>query len=133
MKLHTILGATGAIAQELIPVLQSHNEKIRLVSRKQQQVNGTETVSADLLHYDQTLKAIEGSAIVYLLVGMTYNAEIWARDWPILMRNVINACKATNARLLFFDGAYAYGKVNGPITETTPYHPSSKKGTVRAA
>jgi nucleoside-diphosphate-sugar epimerase len=132
MKLHTLLGATGAITQELVPILQSHNEKIRLVSRKQQPKEGTETMVADLLHYDQALKAIEGSAIVYMLVGMTYDAKIWARDWPVVMRNVMDACKATGAKLLFFDVAYMYGKVNGIITESTPYHPSSRKGAVRA-
>ncbi|MCD8165135.1 MAG: NAD-dependent epimerase/dehydratase family protein [Bacteroides sp.] len=54
------------------------------------------------------------------------------RDWPVIMRNVIDACKKEKAKLIFFDDAYMYGKVEGLITEKTPYHPTSKKGAVRA-
>jgi nucleoside-diphosphate-sugar epimerase len=45
----------------------------------------------------------------------------------------MNACKETGARLLFFDNVYMYGKVNGWMTEETPFNPCSKKGEVRAA
>jgi nucleoside-diphosphate-sugar epimerase len=48
------------------------------------------------------------------------------------MRNVIDACKQHGARLVFFDNVYAYGRVDGPMTETTPFNPVSKKGEVRA-
>jgi len=47
------------------------------------------------------------------------------------MKNVIDACKATGSRLVFFDNVYAYGRVNGWMTEETPYKPVSKKGEVR--
>lgn len=132
MKLHTILGANGTIAKELVPVLKSHHVNIRLVSRSQRQIEGTETMAADVLNYEQVLRAVTGSEVVYLLVGITYNAELWRRDWPVIMRNVITACKATGAKLVFFDGIYMYGKVQGEITEDTPYYPSSRKGQVRA-
>ena len=49
------------------------------------------------------------------------------------MTNVINACKETGAKLIFFDNVYMYGKVNGWMTEETPFNPCSKKGEVRAA
>jgi nucleoside-diphosphate-sugar epimerase len=47
------------------------------------------------------------------------------------MRNVIDACKEHKAKLVFFDNVYAYGKVEGWMTEETPYNPCSKKGTIR--
>ena len=131
MKLHTILGATGTIATELIPILKSHQLKIRLVSRTPQKIEGTESVAADMLNYDQVLKAVTGSEVVYLIVGITYNADIWKKEWPVIMRNVIDACIATGAKLIFFDNVYMYGRVNGTMTENTPYFPSSKKGRVR--
>ncbi len=131
MKLHTILGANGTIATELIPVLKAHHEKIRLVSRSAKKVEGTEAIKADVLNYEQVLNAIRGSEVVYLLIGITYNAEIWKKEWPVIMRNVINACKVTGAKLIFFDDVYMYGRVIGEMTEDTPYHPTSKKGMVR--
>jgi nucleoside-diphosphate-sugar epimerase len=48
------------------------------------------------------------------------------------MRNVVAACEAKNARLIFFDNVYLYGKVDGPMTEATPVRPSSAKGAIRA-
>jgi hypothetical protein len=128
MKLHTILGANGTIAKELVPVLQANGESIRLVSRNPKPVPGAETRAADVLDYGQVVRAVEGSHVVYLLIGIPYDHKVWQRDWPVIMRNVIDACKATGARLVFFDDVYMYGKVDGVMTEETPYRPSSKKG-----
>ena len=132
MALHTLLGANGTIATALFPILKAKNEHIRLVSRNPSAAAGAETFKADLLDADQVADAVRGSDIVYLLAGIQYDTQIWQRDWPIIMRNVIKACQATHAKLVFFDNAYMYGKVDGPITEETPYRPSSKKGVVRA-
>ncbi|SFQ25891.1 NAD-dependent epimerase/dehydratase family protein [Parafilimonas terrae] len=131
--LHTILGANGSIASELLPILLQYNERVRLVSRSPKPVDGVETIAADATNYEQVLKAVEGSGIVYLLIGLEYKIEVWRKQWPKIMQHVINACKATNAKLIFFDNVYMYGKVSGPMTEETPFKPVSKKGQVRAA
>ena len=132
MALHTLLGANGTIATELVPILQANNEKIRLVSRNPKPVAGAETRKADVLDRQQLIDAVAGSDIVYLLVGIQYDHKIWKSNWPVIMRNTIDACKAANAKLIFFDNIYAYGLVKGKITEETPFHPVSKKGEVRA-
>jgi nucleoside-diphosphate-sugar epimerase len=130
--LHTILGANGSIANELVPILLENNEQVRLVSRNPKPVKGTETVAADATNYDDVLKAVQGSDIVYLLIGLDYKIDVWREKWPKIMRNAIDACKATNAKLIFFDNVYMYGKVDGAMTEETPFRPVSKKGEVRA-
>lgn len=132
MGLHTLLGANGTIANALFPILSAKGHQIRLVSRSSRSVPGVENMSANLLNREQVFKAVEGSEIVYLLVGITYNAKVWQAEWPVIIHNVIEACKASNAKLVFFDNVYMYGRVDGVITEETPYHPSSKKGAVRA-
>lgn len=133
MKLHTILGAGGTVSNQLLPVLQQNNEQVRLVSRKPQGTAKAESIAADITNYEQTLNAIKGSDIVYLLVGLKYDIRIWKESWPKIMTNVINACKATGSKLIFFDNVYMYGKVDGMMTEETPFNPSSKKGEIRAA
>lgn len=133
MSLHTILGAGGAIADELAPLLIAHHERVRLVSRNPQPLAGAETVAADATEYDQVLKAVEGSSVVYLLVGLKYDLRVWRAAWPRLMTNVIRACKETGAALVFLDNVYMYGPVEGPMTEETPFRPTSKKGRIRAA
>ena len=132
MNLHTILGAGGAIANELLPILMNAKEKVRIVARHPKQINGVESVAADLSDAKQTLEAVKGSSIVYLLVGLEYDYKVWAQKWPLVMSNTINACKASGAKLIFFDNVYMYGKVNGKMTEETVFNPCSKKGVLRA-
>jgi nucleoside-diphosphate-sugar epimerase len=132
MATHTLLGANGTIGTALIPILQKHSERLRLVSRRSMKVDGADSIAADVFDRAKLFDAVKGSDIVYLLIGIQYNAKIWARDWPVIMRNVIDACKAANATLIFFDDVYMYGRVKGYMTESTPYNPISKKGKVRA-
>jgi nucleoside-diphosphate-sugar epimerase len=131
--MQTILGANGVIARELAKTLPQYTNEIRLVSRIPKKINKSDLVlSADLTNYEQTLKAVENSEIVYLTVGLDYDIKTWQFKWPLIMQNVINACKKYNAKLVFFDNVYMYGKVDGIMTENTPINPCSKKGEVRA-
>ncbi|RBL91307.1 NAD-dependent epimerase/dehydratase family protein [Chitinophaga flava] len=132
--MYTILGAGGVIANELAKELVANGKKVRLVSRSPKSTAGiTDLVSADITNAEQTRKAVAGSAVVFLTAGLKYDHKLWAATWPVIMTNVINACKATGAKLIFFDNVYSYGLVNGPMKEDTPYNPSSKKGKIRAA
>ncbi|HKJ60790.1 MAG TPA: NAD-dependent epimerase/dehydratase family protein [Hyphomicrobiales bacterium] len=131
--MHTILGANGVIAQELSRALAQFTQDIRQVSRTPRKVNPTdETFVADLLDGQATVNAVSGSEVVYLVAGLKYNAAVWQEQWPRVMRNAIDACKQHGARLVFFDNVYAYGRVDGVMTEHTPFNPISKKGEVRA-
>jgi len=132
--MHTILGAGGAVANALTRELTDHNETIRLVSRKPIETTGKNITwkKADLLNYTEVLEAAKGSTVIYLCAGLVYDKAIWRQQWPVIMQNVIKVTKATGARLIFFDNVYMYGLVNGPMTENTPYHPSSEKGKIRA-
>jgi nucleoside-diphosphate-sugar epimerase len=131
--MQTILGANGTIGKELSKYLPAYTNDIRQVSRNPKKVNATDhTVSADLLDYLQTEKAVAGSDIVYLVAGLKYDTKIWQVQWPKIMRNTIDACKLHNSKLVFFDNVYAYGHVAGAMTEETPFNPTSRKGEIRA-
>ena len=133
MNKQTILGANGVIGLELSRHLRSHTDRIRHVSRSPRRVNTTdELVSADLLNAAATADAVAGSAVSYLVAGLAYDHRIWQEQWPIVMRNAIDACKRHGSALVFFDDVYAYGQVDGVMTEETPYNPCSRKGEVRA-
>jgi nucleoside-diphosphate-sugar epimerase len=130
--MQTILGAGGIIGKELAKSLPKYTDRIRLVSRNPKKVNPSdEIISADLLDADQIMKAVQGSEIVYLTAGLPYNIKTWQSQWPVIMKNVIDACKKHNAKLVFFDNVYPYGRVKGWMTEDTPFNPLSKKGEVR--
>lgn len=129
---HTILGAGGSVGNALTYKLLKTNENVRLVSRSGFSVYGTESFKADLLSPEQTIQSVKNSDVVYLCAGLPYDSKIWNLQWPIIMRNTINACKSANAKLIFFDNVYIYGRVKGKMTESTPYNPCSKKGEIRA-
>lgn len=131
--MQTILGANGVIGQGLTRALAQANLRIRQVSRHPRRVGPTdETVSADLLDPEATAAAVADSEVVYLVAGLKYDASVWEEQWPRVMRHVIDACKRHDARLVFLDNVYAYGHVDGPMTESTPFNPASRKGEVRA-
>lgn len=129
----TILGAGGAIGKELVKLLAARKQPFRLVGRYPPKVVGaTETISADVSDREQTIRAVAGSSVVHLVVGLKYDHKLWAELWPRIMANTVEACKRAGAKLVFFDNVYMYGKVSGPMTEDTPFNPCSKKGEIRA-
>jgi nucleoside-diphosphate-sugar epimerase len=130
--MQTILGANGIISTELAKALTHYTGKIRLVSRAPRKVNDSDEIfTADFTDAEQTLDAVAGSEVVYLTAGLHYSSKVWQEQWPVIMHNVIEACKKHNSKLVFFDNVYLYGKVNGWMTEATPANPCSKKGVVR--
>ena len=136
--LHTVLGAGGVIGRELSIQLARQGRRIRQVGRHPIVVQaGDELKTADLTNAQAAFAAVAGSEVVYLVAGLTYSTSFWQARWPLVMRNVIDACSRHKARLVFLDNVYAYGRVDGRgdgvMLETTPFNPCSKKGEVRAA
>ena len=131
--MQTILGANGTIGSVLAKELKDYTNQIRLVSRNPKKVNETdELFPADLSDASQVEKAIEGSEVVYLLVGFDYNIKNWQNKCPKLMRATIDACIKHKAKLVFFDNVYMYDINAIPhMTENSVINPPSKKGAVR--
>lgn len=131
--IHTILGANGVVGRELARALSARGCRVREVSRTPFAVNtGDEVVAADLLDARATANAVAGSGVAYLVAGLEYRARTWEQQWPLVMRHAIDACAQHGTALVFFDNVYAYGRVDGVMTEHTPYNPCSRKGEVRA-
>ncbi len=129
--MHTILGINGNVGKLLAAELTQKGIKVRGVSRRPF-LGNWEHVAADVLNLDALTAAVAGSDVVYLAVGLEYTTKVWRRDWVVLMQNTIEACRRANAKLIFIDNVYMYGKVEGAMTETTPMQPSSEKGKIRA-
>lgn len=133
--MQTILGAGGDIGTLLAKELKQFSNKVRLVARQPQQVNGDdELVSGDLLDAHAVSEAVKGSDVVYLTVGLKYDLRIWESQWPVIMQNVIDACVQNASKLVFFDNVYMYDVSAIPnMVEGSHLNPPSKKGVVRLA
>jgi nucleoside-diphosphate-sugar epimerase len=131
--MQTILGANGTIGSILAEELRNYTDRIRLVSRNPKKVNDSdELFPADLSNVSLVDKAIQGSDVVYLVVGFDYKIDVWQDKWPKLMRATIDACIKYNARLVFFDNVYMYDISAIPhMTEDSAINPPSRKGLVR--
>ncbi|MCD8892184.1 NAD-dependent epimerase/dehydratase family protein [Staphylococcus nepalensis] len=132
--MQTILGSNGQIGQEIAKeIYNKYTKNIRLVSRKPQKIHDTdELVPADLMKYEDTYKAIEGSDIVYFAVGLPADSEMWENRFPKIMTNIIKACQETNSKLAFFDNTYMYEKNDNVQTENSSFMPTGRKSKVRA-
>ncbi len=132
--MQTILGASGQIGRELaVHLKRDFTDDIRLVSRNPGKVNESDELHrANLLDAGETRRAVEGSEIVYLTAGLPMDTRLWVEQWPVIMRNVIDACAANGATLVFFDNTYMYPQTAAPQTEDTEFRPNGEKGRVRA-
>jgi hypothetical protein len=76
--MHTILVAGGVIGTELGKDLASKRQSIRLVARKPRSTTGAvQVVAADVSDLDQTISGVGGRSVVYLLVGLKYDTNVW--------------------------------------------------------
>ncbi|BDD80345.1 NAD-dependent dehydratase [Tsukamurella pulmonis] len=133
--MQTVLGANGQIGEELARYLHDHvTQDIRLVGRTPARVNATdEPVAADLLDAAATEKAVAGSDIVYLTVGLPMDSALWEARFPQMMENTIAAVREHGAKLVFFDNTYMYPQTAVPQVEgRTPFEPRGRKAAVRA-
>ncbi|MBC9914320.1 NAD-dependent epimerase/dehydratase family protein [Chitinophaga varians] len=133
--MQTILGANGQIGEELARELKrSFTSDIRIVSRKAQKINDTDSVfPADLTIKENAVKAVEGSDIAYFTLGLPMNSDLWEEQFLRITANVIEACNVHRTKLVFFDNTYMYPQDDRALTETTPFAPVGRKGRVRKA
>ena len=135
MGRHVVLGAAGQMGRLLVPELQRRGHTVLALSRLgRARPHGGEVEhrAVDMLDSDSLTAATDGADVLYAVVGLPYAAQVWQRDWPPAMRNLISAAEANGCKLVFLDNVYAYGLVAGAMTEATAYNPCSRKREVRA-
>lgn len=131
--MQTILGAGGAIGHPLAKELKQIGQTVRLVGRNPKKVNPDDLCfPADLLEKAEVFKAVEGSTVCYLTVGLEYKTKTWQSMWPVVMKNVIEACSSHGSKLVFFDNIYGLDLNEvSHINEESKLNAPSQKGKVR--
>jgi nucleoside-diphosphate-sugar epimerase len=127
-----VLGA-GAVGQGTAVELASAGHRVTVVSRSGRAPahEGVESASADATDVERLTELATGaSAIINALNPPKYT--VWERDWPPLAAAALSAAERTGAGLVTVSNLYAYGMVDGPMTEQTPLQPHGHKGELRA-
>jgi nucleoside-diphosphate-sugar epimerase len=125
-----VFGATGGIGRALTEELVSRGQRVRAVSRGGTPIEGAEAVAADVTEADAAERAASGAGVVYHCVNPGYTK--WPQLLPLVSRSILQAAQAVGAKLVYADNLYAYGPVNGRLTEDLPAAARGRKGRVRA-
>lgn len=95
-------------------------------------MNDTDEIfSADLLIREKAIKAVKGSEIAYFTLGLPISSDLWEKQFPLILRNVIDACKINNTKFVFFDNTYMYPQDGRVLTEETEFAPLGRNGKVK--
>ncbi|QLC64844.1 NAD-dependent epimerase/dehydratase family protein [Flavobacterium sp. LPB0248] len=131
--MQTILGANGQIGEELARELKRNfTSDIRIVSRNAKKVNDTDTVfSADLSIKESAIEALKDTEIAYFTLGLPMDSDLWEQQFLLITKNVIEACKINQTKLVFFDNTYMYPQDDRLLTEETVFEPVGRKGKIR--
>ena len=131
-ELHVVVGAGGASGRLVVRDLSRSGRRVRAVTRNGRDVGtpGVELVAADALDVQAMTEVCRGASTVYFCAMPPL--ERWRSEFPVLTDSLISATAVSSARLVYADDTWMYGRVQGPMTEETPYRPVSSKGTLRA-
>lgn len=133
MSVHSVIGGNGTIGAVAVRHLAAAGCEVRIVQRHPRLIEGAvATASADVFDLDGLTKAVEGSDVMYLILGLPYDAKVWLEGFPRAVSHAVEAARRVGARLVYFDNVYMYGPVQGVMTEDTPDNPTTQKGLARA-
>jgi nucleoside-diphosphate-sugar epimerase len=130
--LHVVLGARGGIGGAVVHELAGRGQRVRAVSRGDpgDLPAGVEPHRADVDDPAAVERAAAGADVVYHCAQPPYAR--WPDLFPPLTRAVLDGTAATGAKLVLADNLYAYGPVDGPLTEDLPDAATFAKGRTRA-
>ncbi len=124
-------GPVGRATVERLAV-QGRAVRVAQRSRPQDLAAGTTFQSCDVLDGAAVRRAVQGASQLVVAIGFAYRRPVWRANWPLAMRNLLDACEAAQARMIFVDNLYMYGPQTAPLREDMALTESGGKPGVRA-
>ena len=130
-RVHVVLG-TGPLGLAVARHLLAGDERLQVVNTTGRAELPPEVpvVAANIAEPEEATRACKGADVVYHCASPPYAK--WPELHPPLMNAIIEGAGAAQARVVFGDNLYAYGPVEGPMTETLPYRATGPNGRTRA-
>lgn len=131
-ELHVVIGGSGGTGSAIVRELVARGKRVRGVNRsgRADVSSVVEMLKADATDPTQMREVCQGATMVYNCVNPPFAQ--WTEIFPAVMEATIAGAAATDAKYVFADDTWMYGKVDGPMTEDLPYRPVSNKGVLRA-
>ncbi len=129
--MHVVAGV-GPVGRAILSELVDRRLPARAVVRRQvaDLPDEVEVVEADLTDSNVTAQAMAGASVVYHAASAPYDR--WPELLPPLMSGIVAGAVTSGARIVYADNLYAYGPVDGPLTEDLESHATGPNGRVRA-
>jgi nucleoside-diphosphate-sugar epimerase len=130
--LSVVIGATGATGRLVVRHLARSGARVRAINRsgRASVPPGVELVGVDAADGSQLTEACRGAAVVYHCAMPPITQ--WREQFPALTDNIIRAAGDAQARLVYADDTWMYGRTTKPMTEAQALRPASAAGVLRA-
>ena len=130
-RLHVVLG-TGPLGLAVARHLTRTGDRVRAVNRggRADLPESVEVVAANVAEAGDAKRACDAASVIYHCANPPYAR--WPELHPPLMRAIIDGASSAGAKLVFGDNLYAYGPVDGPLTEDLPHRARGPNGRTRA-
>jgi nucleoside-diphosphate-sugar epimerase len=131
-ELHVVIGASGGTGSAIVRELVARGKWVRGVNRSGHANVPlvVEMLKADATNPSSMREVCQGATVVYNCVNPPFAQ--WIQIFPAVMEAIIEGAAAADAKLVFADDTWMYGKVDRPMTEDLPSRPVSNKGVLRA-
>jgi nucleoside-diphosphate-sugar epimerase len=130
-NVHVVAGL-GPVGRAVIAELVGRGLPVRAIARNP--VAGlpreVDVVEGDITDPDAVRRAVTGAAVIYHTASAPYDR--WPALLPPLMGGILGGSAGTGATIVYADNLYAYGPVDGPLTEDLAPRATGPNGRVRA-
>lgn len=130
---HVVIGA-GPVGATVALQLADQGRPVRLLTRSGSGPEHPliERRRADANDPDALAEHLAGATAVFdCMHASAYRADVWRAELPRAERAVLEAAGRVGAVVVFPESLYAFGRVDGPMTETTPRRATGGKPAVR--
>ena len=131
--LHVVTGA-GPVGTTVALRLAGAGTPVRVVTRSGSGPDHplVERVRGDASDRDGLRRLLDGAVVVHHCIhGSAYDARTWRAELPAAEQAVMDVAGEVGAVVVFPESLYAYGPVDGPITEDLPREAATGKLGVR--
>jgi len=134
MRGTTVVFGYGTIGRLVTKALLERGCAVRIAQRSRPTAlpEGATYTRCDVLDQDAVRQAVDCAAQVLLAVSFPYDARVWRTAWPRTMANIVEACAAAGARVVFIDNLYQLGPQDAPRREDMPLSSAGDKPAILA-
>jgi len=131
-KFHVVIGS-GFVGRNLAKLLANSNKNVILVSRSGKSLNqlNITSIKGDASSFENLISITSKPEVVYNCVNPSHYNK-WETEWPPISKAINEYVIKTESVLVTCSNLYAYGPVDGVITEELPLNAVWRNGRVRA-